>query len=276
MDINRKFLKTLCITGCALFLIADPAIAAHCDKKPDHPHCKSGGGGGGISHGVDMTFRDSGLLGEAGADRIRSDVGVSGTVSYAHGEPGVSVRIRDDGQFFINITSTDRAVVLDFSDQSLPSECGAGCKKNFILASTDDFPPAAVGAIQVFGNGTSQHLPDQFFGMSVGETLLGEMKLGFGDTRKSTKFSVRFQALGDPDIDANVAAKSNFLEITRDSRDTWFIEAADTSTTGGDQALLFSKVKKKGKETVEDEGTYHMPFGLTVTCQSACPDRSGQ
>ena len=89
--------------------------------------------------------------------------------------------------------------------------------------------------------------------------------------RNSTRFRVSFQALGVGAIDDNIAAKSSFLEITRTSQNTWFIEAVDPSTIGaGDQALLFSKFKQKGT-VYQDEGTYHMPFGLTVTCQAVCP-----
>lgn len=269
MNTGGKLVMVLCITGCALFLITDPVTAAHCDKKPNHPHCN--GGGGSNEHAVDMTFRDTGLLGEVGADRIRSDSPVSGTVTYLDAEPGVSLRIRSDGILLFNIDSTDRAVVFDFIDLSLPSECGTNCKKDFDVASTDNFPPAAAGTVQVFDDiDPSQHRTNQFLGMNIGETLQGEMRVGFGDARKSTRFSVRFQALGEGAIDANIAAKSNFLEITRNSQDTWFIESVDSPSTGGDQALLFSKIKKKGKVTVEDEGTYHMPFEITVVCPT-CP-----
>ncbi|MCZ6653713.1 MAG: hypothetical protein O7D91_11890, partial [Planctomycetota bacterium] len=128
-----------------------------------------------------------------------------------------------------------------------------------------------VATIQVFDNGTSQHRTDQFLGMSVDETLLGEMKLGFGGSRNSTRYSVRFQALGVGAIDDAIRDKSSFLEITRTSLNTWFIEALDPSAIGaGDKALLYSKFKQKGT-VFQDEGTYHMPFGLTVECQSDCP-----
>ena len=96
------------------------------------------------------------------------------------------------------------------------------------------------------------------------------MKVGFGEPRKSTRFSVRFQALGEGAIDENIAAKSNFLEVTRISQTTWSIESLDSISTGGDQALLFSMIKKRGQETIEDEGTYHMPFEITVVC-ATCP-----
>ena len=89
--------------------------------------------------------------------------------------------------------------------------------------------------------------------------------------RNSTRYSVRFQALGEGAIDANIAMKSSFLEITRISQNTWFIEAVEPSSIGaGDQALLYSKFKQKGT-VVQDEGTYRMAFGLTVECQSTCP-----
>ena len=251
---------------CVFILFAGPAGAGHCDKKPDHPHCNGGGQGGG-DHPVDLTFRDN------LTDKIGSDFSVSGTVTYTDGEPAVSARIRDDGLLLFTIDAPDRGLDLNFSDPEplLPPECGGGCKKNFVDINTADYPPGAAATVEVFDNGTSQHRTNRFLGMNVGETLRGEMKIGFGGSKNSTRYSVRFQALGVGAIDANIAAKSSFLEITRTSQDTWFIEALDPSTIGaGDQALLFSKFKQKGT-VFQDEGTYHMPFGLTATCQSACP-----
>lgn len=264
MCVTNRFLTVLIIGACATFLFAGPVNAVNCEKKPDHPQCNGGGGGGDVP--VDLTFRDD------GTDKIRSDVMVSGTVTYTDGEPGVSTRFRDDGILLINIDSTDRAVVFDFSDQSQPAECTADCRKNFDIASTDNYPPGAQGSVQVFDNGGSQHRVDQLLGMNVGEVLRGEMKIGFGNERRnSTRFGVRFQALDGSAIDPNGATKSSFLEITRTSQNTWFIEAVDPSTIGaGDQALLFSKFKQKGTVYL-DEGTYHMPFGLTVMCQAVCP-----
>ncbi len=262
---KATFLSTALLAGCCVVIFfAGPAGGAvNCERKPDHPQCNGSGEGGG-DQPVDLTFRDD------DADRIGSDFAVSGTVTYTDGEPGVSARIRDDGILLFNIEDPNRGLELDFSDQSLPPECGGGCKKNFVNVTTVDYPPGAAATIQVFDNGTNQHRTDQFLGMSIGEVLRGEMKIGFGGARKSTRFSVRFQALGEGAIDANIAAKSSFLEITRTSRDTWFIEAVDPSAIGaGDQALLFSKFKQKGT-VFQDEGTYYMPFGLTVTCQSAC------
>ena len=250
--------------GCLLFLFAGSAAGAvNCEKKPDHPRCNDGGEGGG-DHPVNLTFRD------AGTDRIGSDFSISGTVTYTDGEPGVSARIRDDGMLMFNISEPDRGLELDFSDQSQLSECVTVCKKDFESINTLDYPPGAAATVQVFDNGTNQHRTDQFLGMNIDETLLGEMKLGFGGAKNSTRYSVRFRALGVGAIDANIAAKSSFLEITRTSQNTWFIEAVDSIETGGDQALLFSKFKKKGT-VFQDEGTYHMPFYLTVECQSDCP-----
>ena len=252
--------------GCLLFLFAGPAAGAvNCEKKPNHPQC-SGGGGGGGDHPVNLTFRDG------PTDGIRSDLltGPSGTVTYTDGEPGVSARIRDDGMLMFNISEPDRGLKLDFSIQSQPPECVTVCKMDFDSVNTLDYPPGAAATVQVFNNGTSQHRTDQFLGMNVDEMLLGEMKLGFGGAKNSTRYSVRFQALGVGAIDDNIAAKSSFLEITRTSQNTWSIEAVDSIETGGDQALLFSKFKQKGT-VIQDEGTYHMPFGLVVECQSDCP-----
>ena len=260
-------LSTARFTCCCMFILfAGPAGAGHCDKKPDHPHCNGGGGGGG-DHPVDLLFRDN------LTDNIGSDFAVSGTITYTDGEPGVSARIREDGLLLFNISAPDRGLELDFSDPelTLPPECGGGCKKTFVDINTVDYPPAAAATVRVFDNGTSQHRTDHFLGMTINETLRAEMKIGFGGVRNSTRFRVSFQALGVGAIDDNIAAKSSFLEITRTSQNTWFIEAVDPSTIGaGDQALLFSKFKQKGT-VYQDEGTYHMPFGLTVTCQAVCP-----
>ena len=264
MSKSNRLSAAMLVCGCAIFLFATPLLAANCEKKPDHPQCNGGGEGGG-DHPVNLTFRDN------AADNIRSDVDSSGTVTYTDGESGVSARIRDDGILLFNIEELNRGLKLDFSEQSLAPECGGGCKKNFVNINTVDYPPGAAVSVRVFDNGTSQHRTNQFLGMSVGETLRGEMKIGFGGARNSTRYSVRFQALDGGALDGNIAAKSSFLDITRTSQDSWLIEAVDPSTIGGgDQALLFSKFKQKGT-VFQDEGTYHMPFGLTVTCQSACP-----
>ena len=262
---KSTFFSTTLIAGCCAFAIfAGPAAAVNCEKKPDHPQCNGGGEGGG-EHPVNLTFRDD------GTDKIRSDVGTSGTVTYTDGETGVSARFRDDGILLLNLDTPNRGLELDFSDQSQGPECGTGCKKDFTDVNTLDYPSGTVATVQVFDNGTSQHRTDQFLGMAVDETLRGEMKLGFGGSRNSTRYGVRFQALGAGAIDANIAAKSSFLEITRTAQNTWFIEAVDPSTIGaGDQALLYSRFKQKGT-VIQDEGTYHMPFGLTVECQSNCP-----
>lgn len=252
--------------GCLLFLFAGPVVGAvSCDKKPDHPKCAGGGEGGG-DHPVNLTFRDD------LTDKIGSDVETSGTVTYIDGTSGVSARIRDDGMLMFNISEPDRGLKLDFIHVFLLPECTLKeCKKDFVDINTVDYPPGAAATVQVFDNGTSQHRADQFLGMNIDETLLGEMRLGFGGAKNSTRYSVRFQALGVGAIDANIAAKSSFLEITRTSQNTWSIEAVDSIEAGaGDQALLFSKFKKKGT-VFQDEGTYHMPFYLTVECQSECP-----
>jgi len=262
---RSTFFSTALLASCCVFvLVAGPAAAVNCEKKPDHPQCNGGGEGGG-DHPVDVTFRDD------GADKIRSDVGTSGTVTYTDGESGVSARFREDGIFLLNIETPNRGLELDFSVQSQAAECGTGCKKDFTNVNTLGYSSGAAATIQVFDNGTSQHRTDQFLGMVVDETLRGEMKLGFGGSRNSARYSVRFQALGEGAIDANIAMKSSFLEITRTSQNTWFIEAVESSSIGaGDQALLYSKFKQKGT-VVQDEGTYRMAFGLTVECQSTCP-----
>ena len=256
---------TLFACCCVLILFAGSAAAVNCEKKPDHPQCDGGGQSGG-NQPVDLTFRDD------PADKIGSDVATSGSVTYTDGEPGVSARFRDDGILLFNIDDTDRAILLDFSVQSQPAECTAECKKNFDIASTANHPPGAQGTVQVFDNGGSQHRVGQFLGMVVCEVLRGEMKIGFGGNRKTVRFGVRFQSLDQESISANIAAKSSFLEITRISQDAWFIEAVDRGTgiiNEADHALLFSTFNRKGT-VFQDEGTYRMPFGLTVTCQSAC------
>ncbi len=263
---KSTFFSTALLACCCVFvLVSGPAAAANCEKKPDHPQCNGGGEGGG-DHPVNVTFRDD------GTDKIRSDVGTSGTVTYyTDGEPGVSARLRDDGIFLLNLETPNRGLELDFSDPSHAADCPTGCKKDFTNVSTLGYPSGVVATIQVFDNGTSQHRTDQFLGMGDGETLRGEMKIGFGGSRNSTRYSVRFQTLGEGAIDANIAMKSSFLEITRTSQNTWFIQAVEPSSIGaGDQALLSSKFKQKGT-VVQDEGTYHMPFGLTIKCQLNCP-----
>ncbi len=125
---KATFISTVLPACCCVFIfIAAPAGGAvNCERKPDHPQCNGGGEGGG-DQPVDLTFRDD------NADRIGSDFAVSGTVTYTDGEPGVSARIRDDGILLFNIEDPNRGLALNFTDQSLPPECGGDAKRTLLL-----------------------------------------------------------------------------------------------------------------------------------------------
>ena len=101
--------------------------------------------------------------------------------------------------------------------------------------------------------------------MAVPQTLPGELKIGFGGGGKSDRFTVRFAfPFFDAELDPIVAANSSRVTITRNSQTEWFVEGL-----AGDEAILFSIFKHKGQNT-QDEGSYRMPFGITVTCAD-CP-----
>ena len=264
---NRKILNILLIGLLMLgFGPAGLVYAHHCKGgHANDPVCDGGGGGDPSDFPVDLEFRDDVI------DGIQSDINAFPDPDYVDGDPGVSTRIRDDGLLLINIAEP-RALIFDFSNQTREA-CVADCKREEDIVTAGGNAGVAASVQVVDGANPSQHLPDNLLGMVEGETLNAEMKFGYGGGKNTPRFSMRFQflTLGEP-IDVAIAAFSTFVEITRTSQTSWFIEAIAGGTVPsapGDQALLFSKFKQKGPVT-QDEGTYTMPFGLEITCPT-CP-----
>lgn len=262
--INFSWALILCT--CVLFVGPAGLVYAHHCKggHANDPGCDGGGDPpGGNDFPVDLEFRD-GVI-----DGIQSDIVAFPDPGYVDGESGVRARIQDNGILLINIVEP-RALIFDFSNQTRAPACApADCKReeNIVMVSG-----VAVSLRVVADADPSVHLPGNLLGMDVNEMFNGEMKLGYGGPGKAPRFSVRFRSPepGEP-IDAFIATDSTFVEITRTSQTTWFIEAVEGSDPNapGDQALLFSKFKDRGQVT-QDEGAYKMPFGLEVTCPT-CP-----
>lgn len=184
---------------------------------------------------------------------------------------------QNEGVLFIGI-SDPRGVTFDYGE---PVEGTAGC-----AADSDcrrDFDQVTVGtsgAVQVLRSQDSGDvLPRGFLGMAVDDTLFAKMRLGFTyppDDKKAPRYQTRFQFhgtdLSNP-INAEIAAESDYLMVTRTAAGRWILwtpTAADGSAS--DWGLLFSKKNKGPKRDREtrDEGSFHMPFEMTVTC-AACP-----
>ena len=198
------------------------------------------GGGKNEDPPVTMTFRDDAL------DGISSDGS-----PYVDGTEGAYIRFHSrSGQFQFNVTAP-RRLWMDFSQQAEPPACGGSCNKDFTVTNTGD------------GTAGSVIVPGGFLDMEVGESLLGEMKIGWGPS--DFRWSVRFQqTTGDAGIDESILNKSTFVEVTHPEENNWVIEALEPITQLG-RGLLWSRTGRGKHATYFDEGTYDLPFSLTVT-----------
>jgi hypothetical protein len=219
------------------------------DHKPNHGKGGGGNPGSGNDFAAGLTFRD------APTDSITSD----GGAPYTDG-----VRIRSDG---ILLWNTDpRVFNVALGPLGDPAGCGADCLLDF------DSNFSTTGALRVLASpNNDDELPDHLLGMAEGDTLWAMLRTRLGDFEKSGPvFQLRFQfpVLEDSDapINPEIDAASSYLNITRKPGNTWTIW---TTASPDDLALVFSQTGR-GKKTYRDEGSYHVPFEMTVTC-AACP-----
>ena len=205
------------------------------------------GGGKNEDPVVTMTFRDDAI------DRVYSDGIYSDGGPYVGGTEGANIRFHSSGTFLFNVTAP-RRLWMDFSVEAEPPACGESCNKDFTITNTGD---GTAGAVWV---------PGGFLDMEVGESQLGEMKIGWGP--RDLRWSVRFQqTTGDAGIDESILNKSTFVEVRHPEENSWVVEAIEPSTQlgAGDRGLLWSRTGRRNRATYHDEGTYHLPFLLTVT-----------
>ena len=78
-----------------------------------------------------------------------------------------------------------------------------------------------------------------------------------------------------PDLNENFCSVASptdqtYLRIKRVQTNEWLMFAAETTPTGRRDLAALLKTTGSGKrKTVSDEGTYSMPFSVTVTCVNA-------
>lgn len=195
-------------------------------------------------------------------DGIRSDGGggYDDGVRIANGQ--------NHGVLFLGIADP-RTLTVAFGD---PIDGTAGCATDGDCRK--DFDTIAVGvsgALQVLrSEDPADTLPGHLLGMSVGQELPAMLRFGFSyppDDKQAPRYQTRFQfPTVDPDapINAEIAAQSSFLTITRTSTTAWTVAASAPA----DSALLFSKKNKgpKSEREPRDEGSFHLPFVMTVSC----------
>lgn len=233
-------------------LAVAPSVQAHHCKGPHagDDGCGDGGGGDGGGSGefpATLTLRDHDF------DRILSD----GT-TYDEG-----VRIRDDGLLLINITDP-RFMTFDFSDEAAPPECSI-CKRNFTFLETSGVAASA----RVMQNDSDQELDGHLLGMAPGDVKRAKLKFGWSEGGASgTRWSVRFRFPMGEAIDTAIMEKTRYVQITRVDQANWILETY-SEMSFGNRAMLISQFKQKGHQ-IQDEGTYHMPFLMTVYCPT-CP-----
>jgi hypothetical protein len=160
---------------------------------------------------------------------------------------------------------------LDFSTQTraggcAPADCTAGQLE--LDSPVEKSPPGWITAID--DSGADLPLLDMLVDPGDGsQTKEARLRVCFNHPypglRKDPRYCVRYQfpTVSDSDpINAIIEAESDYLEITRTAADTWVV----TDGAAGASAVLMSKVKDKGPEVILDEGTYHMPVHITITC----------
>lgn len=254
-------LVALALTGwavaCESSTSTDPAgsLDPAYHHNPNHPGGPGGDPGDPNEYSVDLTLRN-----DAG-DRVTGG-------PYLDEVDGVDADIRDDGLLVIQI-GTPSMLSFDFGDPVAGSlECATSCRRDFEQASAQN---VAITVWVVDDDG--EQLDGQLLAMADGARVKGTMKLGFfhpPNERKSPRFNVRFQDLtGGSDIDEDILAESSFVDVVRNGN-VWTITAPDGPAAGiGDLAVLFSE-NRTGKSVIVDEGTYHLPFQMTVDC-GGCP-----
>ena len=187
-------------------------------------------------------------------------LGNGGGITYDDGGPvyenGVdgNLRIRGDGILFWNL-DTSRSFRLNFGSSDLPFPNPGDTRVGALQLSAED--NEALGGNHLFGMGENDPR-DAILRTRVESTDGVIYQLRF-------QFPV-LEDLGDP-INAEIAAESDFLVITR-TGDTWTIATAGSPR---DRAMVFSKTGRGKKTPRINEGSFHMPFVMTITCNEDCP-----
>lgn len=144
-----------------------------------------------------------------------------------------------------------RFFALDFSEPMAPPPCAAtaNCRRRFdtIYADTST-PPGQVIPV----DGVGRDLTNGFYGITVGQTVAARFWLNFPDpTASDVLWTLRFVPSNYPG--------STWLAVTRTGVNTWTVEATAADT------VALESVTTSGKSVKIHEGTYRMPFKITIT-----------
>ncbi|MDX1746717.1 MAG: Ig-like domain-containing protein, partial [Halobacteriales archaeon] len=254
------------VAVAALFAVScDTPTGTSPADAPRFHHSPGHGGGGSNEFSVSMEFRN------AAGDRITSQ----GNATYQDDVDG-NLRIRDDGHLLWNVNE-GRGFVVDFTDVI---HGGGGLPAQQTVTR--------VGALRALASeDASDELVDGLLGMADGETLPAKLKTRAEFDAEGT-YQLRFQrgAEGTEPIADSIASGSSFLTIIRNgssgpcstvAEECWTIEARVTGAGPGTQddwAMVFHKTGRGSNTTFTDEGSFHMPFLVTVICPD-CPPASG-
>jgi hypothetical protein len=195
-----------------------------------------------------VVFRDAGVLGEPGSDRIRSDGG-----AYVHGgQRGLEVQLwtcADCSQdLTIGTFRSGRTLYFDYGDKA----AGSGAGPTGVMYDNAFVNVRAIAA------------------MGVGEIRT---------TKASFNTSVGyFRWLGSPYPEGGSVNGGPFgsqaVVVQRTSQTTWEVYTPvppDETVAPGYTASDLNVLLQSGRKgTLTPVGNYHMPFGLTITCPT-CP-----
>ncbi len=277
MKLRRLFLLSVSISVVAALAACEGASTPTSAQAPSFDHKGKPHGpkpGTGQDFPVTIALRDADLL--SGVDRIAGD----GTATYVAGADG-NLRIRDDGALLWNVAE-HRAFHLDFD----AAVSGSGGCADDGDAGDCPFPnpgETRVGAIWVLQPGfqsNTELLDGQLLAMNDTDDYTAVLRTRV-ESDDGVTYQVRFQypgCCGDEPISGAISSGSSFLRIERDfdqqsGVNTWTLEALFTGDGPGetdDWAMVFSRSGRGKKKVFADEGSFHMPFQMTVTCD-ACP-----
>ncbi len=198
--------------------------------------------------GATVTFRDMGIAGETGSDAIRSD----GSAYVDGGNAGLEVRVWINGSQDVTV-GTFRS----------------GRKINFTYAPATD-----PGLPQYSASPPEGSLSDNAFMniRNIGAMPVGSEKI----TRASFNTAVGyFRWLSGPNPTTGATTDPSYgsqaVVVTRTNPTTWMVRTPEPGTWDGYPVGDLSVLLKEAKGKLTPVGLYHMPFGLTVTCD-ACPE----
>jgi hypothetical protein len=213
---------------------------------------------------VTVTFRDDSL------DNIRSD----GQGPYAGSQPQVGAYIQIEGGYLVLSTDTNRrkaggrSLFFDFAH----AQCLTLCDET---PMSTGYSTAGVLVKPLTPDG-SAFATNGLLGIPIGQERRTWLKIRILDF--ADEWTLCFHPAGITDMGGicAVSASSTPARVVRISQGTWQIFGTAALAADGqrsDAASLLKTTTIKGKSTTTVEGTYSMPFLITVTCmnEADCP-----